>query len=49
MNLGIDYATEKPMSHNIKQLIIETEHTINQLDEHLRNGYRIMAHKKLKF
>jgi hypothetical protein len=29
LNLGIIYAIEKPISHNIRQLIIETEHAIN--------------------
>jgi hypothetical protein len=48
MNLGTDYAIGKPMSYNTKQLIIKTDHAINQLDEHLRNRYRIIAHKKLK-
>lgn len=30
-----DYAIERPISNNIKQLIIEAEHVISQLDVHL--------------
>ena len=41
INVGTDYAIERPISHNIKELITQTEQAISQLDEHLRNGYRI--------
>jgi uncharacterized protein YlaN (UPF0358 family) len=48
LNLGMNYAIEKPISRNMKQLIIETEQAISQLHEQLRNGYRIIAHKRFK-
>lgn len=39
ISLVIDYAIEKPVSCNIKQLINEIKHAIRQLDEHLSNEY----------
>jgi hypothetical protein len=44
LNLGWNYA----IGYNIKQLITETEQAIEELDAHLRHGYRIIAHEKLK-
>jgi hypothetical protein len=48
LDLGLDYAIERPITHNIRQTIVETEYAIQQLEENLRDRYRMMEHKKLK-
>jgi hypothetical protein len=48
LNLGWNYAIERPIADNVRQIVIETEKAIEQLDTHLRSGYRILVHKKLK-
>jgi hypothetical protein len=48
LELGLNYAHERPTKHFLQDLIIDTENAIKQLNENEQNIYRFLACKKLK-
>ena len=48
LQLGLNYALEKPTQHIIQELVIDTENAIRQLNENEHNIYRFLAHNKIK-
>lgn len=48
LEMGLNYAFEKPVKHFIEDLIMDTECAIKQLDIKEQNIYRHLASKKLK-
>jgi hypothetical protein len=48
LELGLNYAFERPVKHFLQDLIIDTENAIKQLDVKEQNTYCFLACKKLK-
>jgi hypothetical protein len=48
LQLGLNYAIEKPTTHIIQNLVIDTENAIRQLHENEQNIYRHLASTKIK-
>ena len=48
LELGLNYAFERPIKHFLQDLIIDTENAIKQLDVKEQNTYCFLACKKLK-
>jgi hypothetical protein len=48
LQLGLNYALEKPTQQIIQELVIDTENAIRQLNENEHNIYRFLAHNKIK-
>jgi hypothetical protein len=48
LELGLNYAFEKPIKHFLQDLIIDMENAIKHVDAKLQNIYRFLACKKLK-
>ena len=48
LKLGLNYAIEKPTTHILQNLIIDTENAIKQLNEYEQNIYRHLAYNKIK-
>lgn len=48
LQLGLNYALEKPTQQITQELVIDTENAIRQLNENEHNIYRFLAHNKIK-
>jgi hypothetical protein len=48
LELGLNYGFKKPVKQFLQDLIIDTEDAIRKLNTNERDGYRLLAHKKLK-
>ena len=47
LELGLNYAYNKPIQFFLQDLVIDTENAIKKLNTNEQEGYRLIAYKKL--
>jgi hypothetical protein len=48
LELGLNYAYNKPIQLFLQDLVIDTENAIKKLNANEQEGYRLIAYKKIK-